>query len=67
MFKNAREKLLAIHDRDLQRWGRIKAKEINIEFKASKTFLQNFKNKFKISNRRIKKLCQKTLLEIKKK
>ncbi len=61
-FKNAREKLLAVHDRDLQRWWRIKANELNIEFKASKTFLQNLKTKFRISSRRIKKFVSKNFV-----
>ncbi len=58
-FKKAREKLLAVHDQDLQRWGRTKAKELTFHFKGSNSFLNKFKSKYGISNRRVRKFVSK--------
>ncbi len=47
---------LPVHDIDLKRWGLQKAKQINFnQFKASNTWLLNFKKKFSICSRKITK------------
>jgi hypothetical protein len=58
-FKKAREKLLAVHDRDLQRWGRTKAKQLTFDFKGNNSFLKKFMSKYEISNRRVRKFVSK--------
>jgi hypothetical protein len=40
-FEKAHEKLLAVHDRDLQRWGRTKAKELTLILKVVIAFSRN--------------------------
>ncbi len=54
-FKKARSKCLPIHDRDLRRWARKKAKELNLDFKASQKYIYHFKQKFRISGRKVEK------------
>ena len=52
-FKAARDIGVVVHDNDIRRWGVIKAREIQLEFKASKKWVENLKSKFRISSRKI--------------
>jgi hypothetical protein len=42
VFKRARNNFLIIHDCDLQRWAKNKARELDFEFKASNSWFSRF-------------------------
>jgi hypothetical protein len=57
-LKIARESILPIHDIDLKRWALEIANDIGLsrqEFNASDTFIDSFKQKFKIVSRKVTK------------
>jgi hypothetical protein len=61
-LKSARERYLPIHDHDLKRWALELGNEVGLsrdEFKASDTWILQFKRRFKISSRRITKFVTK--------
>ncbi len=61
-LKIAREKYLPVHDNDLKRWALELGSEVGLsrdEFKASDSWIFQFKKKFKISSRRITKFVTK--------
>jgi hypothetical protein len=53
-FFHARVNFLPIHDKDLQRRA-LRANELDINFKASATFIYDFKKKYSIVSRKIMK------------
>jgi hypothetical protein len=54
-FEFARARLLTVSDRDLKRWGLIKAREINCKFVASDYWVRAFKIRNRIVSRKITK------------
>ena len=52
-FKAAREIGAIVHDNDIRRWGVMKARDIQLDFKASRTWVDNLKSKFRISSRKV--------------
>ncbi len=54
-FKKAVDRLLPIHDHDIQRWARKKARELNFDFIASKKWIWKFKSANRICSRKITK------------
>ncbi|CAF3336965.1 unnamed protein product [Rotaria socialis] len=57
MFQEARENILPVHDKDLQRWARQKAAEdSSLIFEASEHWLRVFKHRHHICSRKITKL-----------
>ncbi|CAF2053469.1 unnamed protein product [Rotaria magnacalcarata] len=63
-FENARYKLLSVHDIDLRRWGLKKARELNLnDFDASSKWLLAFKDRHRISRRKITQLVTKKHVE----
>jgi hypothetical protein len=53
-FTNAKERKLPVNDADLRRWAMAKQREIELmNFKASKTWLWQFKNANRIVSRKI--------------
>jgi hypothetical protein len=55
-FKRARNNFLIIHDCDLQRWAKNKARELDFEFKASNSWLSRFKKRNGIVSRKVNKI-----------
>ncbi len=55
-FKRARNNFLIIHDCDLQRWTKNKARELDFEFKASNSWLSRFKKRNGIVSRKVTKI-----------
>jgi hypothetical protein len=55
-FKRARNNFLIIHDCDLQRWAKNKARELDFEFKASNSWLSRFKKRNGIVSRKVTKI-----------
>lgn len=54
LFKDARSRDLPVHDRDLIRWARSKAREVGLEsFKASKHFITDLKREMKVRSRKV--------------
>jgi hypothetical protein len=53
-FKGKREICASIHDKDIQLWAKIKAKELGLEFKAYLSYVNRFKQKYGISSRKIR-------------
>ncbi len=47
-FQKAREKYLPIHDRDLKRWAIQESRKINLQFNASKYWINKFKKDHQI-------------------
>ena len=57
LFKDAREQSLCIHDADLIRCGIMKAQQLSMyELSASKHWLTNFKQKYRIVSRKVSKV-----------
>lgn len=57
MFEEARDKVLPVHDRDLQRWALRKAAEdSSLIFEASEHWLRVFKHRHRICSRKITKV-----------
>lgn len=57
-FKNSREQFLPVHDIDLKRWALEFGREEGLsldEFQASDSWILNFKNKYRISSRKVTK------------
>jgi hypothetical protein len=52
-FKNARENGAPVDNFDLKRWGLIKARELQVYFKASQSFIDRFKIRYGISSRKV--------------
>jgi len=53
-FKEAKEQLKIVHDRDIQKWGYFAAKQIGMNtFKSSRTWVNNFKTANRITSRKI--------------
>jgi len=52
-FKKAREKYLPIHDRDLKRWAIQESRKINLQFNASKYWINKFKKDHRIVSRHV--------------
>lgn len=64
LFENARAKSLVIHDSDLQRWARQKARELSLtNFSASTYWVLCFKRRNSIVSRKITKLITKHSIE----
>jgi hypothetical protein len=55
-FKKARNNFFIIHDFDLQRWARNKARELDFDFKASDSWLYRFKKRNGIVSRKVTKI-----------
>ncbi len=55
-FQKAREKYLPIHDRDLKRWAIQESRKINLEFNASKYWINKFKKDHQIVSRHVTKI-----------
>ncbi len=55
-FKRARNNFLIIHDCDLQKWAKNKAREFDFEFKASNSWLSRFKKRNRIVSRKVTKI-----------
>jgi hypothetical protein len=55
-FKRARINFLIIHDCDLQRWAKNKARGLDFEFKASNSWLSRFKKRYGIVSRKVTKI-----------
>ena len=63
-FESARNKLLAVHDIDLRRWGLQKARELILNsFEASERWLLSFKHRHRISSRNVTQLVTKAHIE----
>jgi hypothetical protein len=56
-FCHARNSFLPVNDKDLQRWLLLRANELDINFKASATFINDFKKKYSIVSRKIMKFA----------
>ncbi len=56
MISRARNNFLIIHDCDLQRWAKNKARELDFEFKASNSWLSRFKKRNGIVSRKVTKI-----------
>ena len=54
-FQKAREKYLPIHDRDLKRWAIQESRKINLQFNASKYWINKFKKDHRILTRHVTK------------
>jgi hypothetical protein len=54
-FQNARLNNFPVHDINIRQWALKKSKELNFKFKASDSWIYNFKKKFKI---RFRKICK---------
>ncbi len=65
IYRNVRQiKKKAVHDKDLRRWGLFRAKELNLDFKASHYFIAQFKKRYRISSRKIENVfSEKSLTE----
>ncbi len=55
---------MPVHERDIKRWALIKAKQLNIKFKASRKFILNLKRKFEIVGRKVTKYVSKKSLQL---
>lgn len=58
-FNHARQSLIHVSEVDLKRWGIIKSKDLSLQFKASSTWIHNFKKKNRIVSRKITKYLTK--------
>ncbi len=55
-LQKAREKYLPIHDRDLKRWAIQESRKINLQFNASKYWINKFKKDRQIVTQHITKI-----------
>ena len=55
-FKRARDNFLIVHDQDLQRWAKNKARELDFQFQASDSWLLHFKRRNGIVSRKVTKI-----------
>ncbi len=62
-FKRVRNSFLIIHDCDLQRWAKNKARELDFEFKASNSWFSRFKKRNGIISRKVTKIVSKNYVQ----
>jgi hypothetical protein len=55
-FKRARNNFLIVHDCDLQRWAKNKARELDFEFKASSSWPLRLEKRNGIVSRKLTKI-----------
>ena len=54
-FCERRSQFKSVHDRNLQKWAMHKTHELNVQVKASRRWVSNFKRRYKIVDRKITK------------